>query len=219
MEEKNVLLGKRLQTVRKEAGLSLQEVSEQLKREYGFSLTKGMLSKYENGVHEPGVPVIAHLCRIYRVSCDDFIRGCYFEDKDLQDRWESKCIRLNVCEKPPIPGEEEILTGEYVDIPMTWTIRGNHLAFFIQDDSMSPLLEKGDVAIVCETGGLETGGIFFCYCRKTGLPLLRRLEERENLTYLLPENIYYPVVSYTEKEVSDEILQIIGRLVEVRRTF
>ena len=73
-EKKQVaaFIGARLKEVRRSAGFSLQEVADRLNRDYGANVNKGMISKYENGVHEPSAGTIHCLSLIFGVSADFF---------------------------------------------------------------------------------------------------------------------------------------------------
>ena len=69
-----VRIGNRLNAIRKEAGLSLSDVAERLNRAFGANTNKGMISKYENGIHEPSASTIYCMSRIFGVSID-YING------------------------------------------------------------------------------------------------------------------------------------------------
>ena len=60
--------GIRLRQARKAAGLTLQKCADLLNEKYGMTINKGSISKYENGVHEPGAGMIHCLCEILGVS-------------------------------------------------------------------------------------------------------------------------------------------------------
>lgn len=69
-----IKVGARLNAIRKEAGLSLSDVADRLNRDFGANTNKGMISKYENGIHEPSASTIYCMSRIFGVSID-YITG------------------------------------------------------------------------------------------------------------------------------------------------
>lgn len=78
-----VKIGARLNAIRKEAGLSLSDVADRLNRDFGANTNKGMISKYENGIHEPSASTIYCMSRIFGVSID-YITGKSEEKFELQ---------------------------------------------------------------------------------------------------------------------------------------
>jgi transcriptional regulator with XRE-family HTH domain len=64
----NNQFGSNLRKARKKAGLTLQQCADMLNREYVMSINKSSISKYENGIHEPGPSIVHCLCQILGVS-------------------------------------------------------------------------------------------------------------------------------------------------------
>lgn len=72
--DENILMGHRLRLLRKDKGLSLEEVCTAVNRLYGITLHKGTLSKWERGVEEPRLSFLRKLAMYYDESLD-FISG------------------------------------------------------------------------------------------------------------------------------------------------
>lgn len=66
LQEKNTL-GKKLSELRRQAGLSQKELSEELEK-YGISLTAPAISRWENGSSVPNSYQLFALCSIYEVK-------------------------------------------------------------------------------------------------------------------------------------------------------
>ncbi|MBQ6568942.1 MAG: helix-turn-helix transcriptional regulator, partial [Clostridia bacterium] len=66
--------GERLRTVRRESGLSLESIAEKVNTQFGAHINKGMLSKYENGINEPGAGMIHCIAAVLNVS-GDYLTG------------------------------------------------------------------------------------------------------------------------------------------------
>lgn len=57
-------IGMTLKDLRLEKGVTLEEVAQSI------GSSKSLLSKYERGVHEPGLTPLSNLCAYYNVSLD-----------------------------------------------------------------------------------------------------------------------------------------------------
>ena len=66
--------GKNLRDARKAQNLTLEELAEKYNNLFGGGLSKGTLSKYENGKQEPMSSVVANLATLLNVSAD-FLMG------------------------------------------------------------------------------------------------------------------------------------------------
>lgn len=65
--------GKRLRSLREERDLSLDMVVYDIDQKYTIELTKGHLSRWENGKNLPSVRYAAYLAKYYNVSLDYLI--------------------------------------------------------------------------------------------------------------------------------------------------
>lgn len=64
------MFGLRLRTARKNANLTLEELAARYNYRFNGKISKGTLSKYENGHQEPMISVVANLSEILSVSVD-----------------------------------------------------------------------------------------------------------------------------------------------------
>jgi len=62
--------GGRIKSLRLERGLTLEELSDQLNEQYGTSLNKGNISKWENNIIEPQLSNMRILALFFDVSLD-----------------------------------------------------------------------------------------------------------------------------------------------------
>ncbi len=65
--------GKRLRALREERDLSLDMVVYDIDQKYTIEITKGHLSRWENGKNLPSVRYAAYLAKYYNVSLDYLI--------------------------------------------------------------------------------------------------------------------------------------------------
>jgi len=74
------LFGVNLKAARTEKGYTLEQLANHYNSAFGGGLSKGTLSKYENGKQEPMINVVANLSTVLNVSTD------YLLGKDGVDR-------------------------------------------------------------------------------------------------------------------------------------
>ena len=66
-------LGKRLKELRAERNLTLDMVVYDMNQKFNIEITKGNLSRWENGKVLPSLRMAAYLCKYYNISLDYLI--------------------------------------------------------------------------------------------------------------------------------------------------
>ena len=66
-------LGKRLKELREQKEMTMEMVVEDMKHKYNIEISKGHLSRWENGKNYPSLHLAAYLCAFYDVSLDYLI--------------------------------------------------------------------------------------------------------------------------------------------------
>lgn len=66
-------IGRKIRSIRNDKGLSIQEVADRA------SITKGMLSKIENGRSIPSLPVLLNIIKVLEVDIPFFFNGIYLD--------------------------------------------------------------------------------------------------------------------------------------------
>lgn len=211
-------IGARLKEVRKSAGFSLQEVAERLNRDYGSNINKGMISKYENGIHEPSAGTIHCLSLIFGVSANYLMcKSDVPNDDDLCEESADTGHMIKIYSRyNPMDGGE-IEKGSVEFIPSSW-IAGGHEFFGlrISGSELAPRYYDGDVIIFERRSkvpndrvGLISMGhhdAFLCHVvrkrnGKAVIPLDRRIKE----------------TFYTTEQLEESDVHIIGVAIQVRR--
>ncbi len=211
------IIGERIRQIRKSAGFSLQDIADRLNREFNACVNKGMISKYENGIHEPSAGTIYCLARIFGVSAE-YLAGRSDESQPSSlggNDAAGHILKIYTRYNPADGGDLETDTTEL--IPSQWLIGGHE--FFglrITGCEYAPRYYDGDLIIFERCGKTQQDRVelvsiggddaFLCHVvrKRTGksfLPLDRRLEE-----------LYF---STEQLEQSD--IQILGAAVQVRR--
>ena len=79
------MFGDNLKAARLEKGYTLEQLATLYNQMYSGSLSKGTLSKYENGKQEPMISVVANLATILNVSID-YMLGKEQPSKPAEER-------------------------------------------------------------------------------------------------------------------------------------
>lgn len=91
-------LGAKLKQLRKEAELSQEDLSIKLNKQFGTSINKGMISKWENDKEEPRMEYVRNISTFFKVSLDfllgvdDFNNSTYFKEDQAVYNTEIKVI-------------------------------------------------------------------------------------------------------------------------------
>lgn len=210
--------GRRMKEVRRESGLSLSDIADRLNRDYGASTNKGMLSKYENGVHEPSATMIYCLSLILGVSTE-YLLGTSDE------------------KNPPIPTQGTDGTGYVLDvfssmkefgcgvrdpeiteiIPKSWLVGGReYFAYKISGGRFAPRYYAGDIVIFEKKVKVAKEQVALVSVGDSDAFLSLVTKKREG-KLIIPLDPAYDERFYTTEEVASVPVRIIGVAVQVRR--
>lgn len=117
----------------------------------------------------------------------------------------------------PIEACEDIL--EYIDIPADWT-KGGHQYFglHVKGNSMLPDFKNGDTIILKKQSTCDNGQ--FCAVSVNGTEVtFKKVRRQENGITLQPLNPEYDPIFFTNKQIKEEPVTILGVVVEARRKF
>lgn len=216
-KQRAVEIGTRLKELRKGAKLSLQDIADRLNKEYGASTNKGMISKYENGIHEPSAGTLYCLARILGVS-SDYIMG-KTEDKAQPPEAGTQvgAYAVKIYTRFNTEDGGDIDVNRYELIPMTWLTGGRQFfGYRVSGGVLAPRYYDGDVIIferrsktVPEQVGLVCVGnqdaVLCNITKKRDGKLIKPLERGKEAQF------------YTTEELTTKAVQIVGAAVQIRR--
>ncbi len=116
----------------------------------------------------------------------------------------------------PLEAIEEII--DYEEIPQSMATTGNFFGLKVKGDSMSPRIINGDIVIVKKQEDAESGDI--CVVMVNGFDAtLKQIKKDYNGITLVPFNNEYKPMFYSNKEIQELPVRIIGKVVELRGKF
>lgn len=212
-----LLFGKRLRNARKSRGLTLDELSKIYNEKYSAGLNKGTLSKYENEKQEPMISVVKNLSIILGVNVDYLLGTSNEVNISATNR---KGVKIPVLGKVPagvpIEAVEDII--DYEEIPVEMAKNGEFFGLQIKGDSMEPRICEGDVVIIKKQDDAESGDLVIAMINGNEATC-KRLMKYKNGIRLIPNNPTYEPLYFSNKEIEEKPVKIIGKVVENRQKY
>lgn len=145
------------------------------------------------------------------------------EKSDLvEDRKQSpkRGVTINVLGRVaagiPIDAIEEIIDTEEITQELART--GSFFGLKIKGDSMTPNICDGDTVIVRQQPNAENGETIIALVNGSDA-VCKRLRKYSGGIELISNNPSYAPMEYTQEDIEEKPVQIIGKVVELRRKF
>ncbi len=214
-----IMIGKRIKEVRKEAGLSLGSIAERLNKEFAANTNKGMLSKYENGIHEPSASMVYCMGLIMGVS-SDYLMGKTDEKyppKAVQGD-ETSALVLKVYKNLKEYGVGEIDETAYELIPKNWLVGGREFfGYRVNVGRYAPRYFAGDIIIFEKKVKVAREQIAIVSVGD-GDAFLCTINKKREGKIIIPLDPAYDSKFYTTEELANIPVRILGAGVQVRRS-
>lgn len=196
----------------KERRLQMTYTQEELAQKLG--LQKSAIAKYENGrVENIKRSVIAEMANVLECS-PSYLMGW---DNSAPSR---KGVVINVLGRVaagiPLEAIEDIIDTEEISEEMAKT--GEFFGLQINGDSMEPKFSKGDVVIVRKQNDAESGDIVIAMVNGDDATC-KRLKKYQDGIALISTNPTYDPMYFSNKEIEEKPVRIIGKVVELRAKF
>lgn len=201
--------GQKIKKLRNDLGWTQEYVADQLK------ISIPALSRYESGMYEPkSLGIVSDFAKLYNVSTD-YLLGLNLDYKDSSTNSAVVLIYGTIPAGVPMECIEDIIDTE--EIPASW-MNGDKKFFGlkIKGNSMAPAYLDGDTIILEKTDDCESGQD--CVVMVNGNDgTFKRVVKNENGIILQPLNPEYQPMVYTNKQIEELPVRIIGIAREIRR--
>lgn len=101
------------------------------------------------------------------------------------------------------------------EVPTATNQSGKRFELRIQDDSNSPRIQRNDTVIFREQKNVENGKVAVVLIKDRGI-VIRRIVRHKNGLILVPSNAAYSTQFYTNDEIKDLSILILGRVTEIK---
>lgn len=201
---------KRLRLLVEKSGMTQSEICDKT------GINKGALSSYLSGRYFPKQKTLEKLSELFSVSIN-YLMGLdspALPSNFIPVKKGTRKIPVlgSIAAGQPIEAIEDIV--DYVYIPEAW--QDDFIALKIEGNSMSPTIPNESTVIIRLQDDAESGDIVAVYingydatCKK-----LKKLEAGGIV--LISLNPDYEPMAYTNKEVLELPIRILGKVVEVR---
>ncbi len=139
-----------------------------------------------------------------------------FENQTLKKRGVSIKVLGHVAAGIPIEAITDILDTEEISEELAKT--GEFFGLKIKGDSMTPTICNGDIVIVRQQDDAETGDIVIATINGDEATC-KRLRKYQGGIELISINPGFKPFEFTNKEILEKPVRIIGKVVESRRKF
>ena len=192
----------KLKELRQARGITQKQLAE------WSGLGRSQISNYENGLRTPDWETQEILADFFNVRLD------YLMDRDTPN------TRIPVLGKViagiPLDAVEEII--DYEEIPIEMAKNGEYFALQIKGDSMEPKFSAGDVVIVRKQEDVDNGDIAIVLVNGNEATV-KKIRKFNGGINLIPTNPNYDVITYTNEQIEQMPVRIIGKVVELRAKF
>lgn len=201
--------GKRLKMLREEKGLTQKDLAEKL------SLTPKAISFYELGSREPSGDALIRMAHILGTTTDYLLGNSTTKEADQK---VGRGVRIPVLGRVvagiPIEAVEEIL--DYEEITPELAATGEFFALKIRGHSMEPRMMEGDVVIVRRQDDVDSGDVAIVLVNGDEATVKRVKKQPEGITLIATNTSVYEPHFYSNKEIAELPVRILGRVVELR---
>lgn len=206
----NTLFAKNLNYLLKMNNMSQAELAERM------SVSTATTSNWCKGIKLPRMDKVDKMCSIF--GC---LRSDLMEDKGyLQGKKKRNSIVINVYGRVaagiPLEMIEDIIDTEEITEETART--GEFFGLQIKGDSMEPKISDGDIVIVRQQNDAESGDIVIATINGDEATCKRIRKYRDGIE-LVSSNPCYEPMFFSNEEIENKPVRIIGRVVELRAKF
>ncbi|MEG0378010.1 MAG: helix-turn-helix transcriptional regulator [Eubacterium sp.] len=131
--------GTRLKTLRKNAGLTQDQLSEHLNEKYGTSVNKGMISKWENNREDASMVYVKNLADFFKTTVDYLLALKPLAESSLTEKDEKDIAKRMKQTREMLEHEQGLMfDGEILDEETKDLL----LELFEQQERMATLINK-----------------------------------------------------------------------------
>lgn len=199
-----------LRKLRTEKGLTLQQVADYV------GLQKAAIYKYEHGlIVNPKRSLIEKLATLFQVS-PSYLLGV----TDEQHPQSVTSVRIPILGRvvAGIPLEAITDIEGYEEITPKMASLGEYFALRIKGHSMEPQILDNDVVICKCQSDVESGDIAIILVNGDEATCKQIKKSQEGVTLIGFNPVVYPPHFYSNKEIAELPVNVIGKVVELRRS-
>ena len=198
------MIGKTLATLRKQKKISQEKLAKEL------NVSRSTVAMWENNSNEPDNKTLVKIANILNTTVDNLVGN----------EKTNKGIKIpvfgDVAAGIPISAIEDIV--DFEEITEELASKGEYFGLVIKGDSMEPRMATGDVVIVRSQQSAETGDIAIVLIDGENATC-KKIKKTPEGVMLISLNPAYEPMFYTNKQIEQLPVRILGKVVELRAKF
>ena len=178
------------------------------------------VSTWENGTAEPSLGVVQKIADHFGIQKSDIIDDGDKSNADTVRKIHGVRIPVlgYVRAGIPIDAVEDIL--DYEEITPELASTGDFFCLKIKGDSMTPQIADSDVVVVRQQSDIVSGEVAIVLVNGDEATCKKVIKYDDSHSIgLVSFNSAYPPMYFSEKEITEKPVQIIGKVIELRRKF
>ena len=179
-----------------------------------IGVERSSIGKYESSTTIPSNETLIKIAQFFNVTTD------YLLGNEIKTQSENKGFKIpvfgNVAAGVPISAIEDIV--DYEEITEDLATKGEYFGLVIKGDSMEPRMTTGDVVIVRAQSTIENGEIAIVLVNGEDATCKKIKKTPEGIMLISLNQAYEPMF-YSNKQIEQLPIRIIGKVVELRAKF
>lgn len=210
------MFSEQLRKLRRERKLTQIELGNLL------NVSNGTIAMWETDKRQPDIATLKRIAEYFNVSVD-YLMGRE-PDKNVRGvQLNRSVVKVPVFGTIPAGVPIDMVEDSYIEdeeeIPADWLRGGNeYFALRVRGESMMPKFENGDILILKKTDDCENGAYCAVSINHTECTFKKVLKKTNGIT-LMPLNPEFEPLFFTNKEVAELPITILGVVKEVRRSY
>lgn len=203
-------LGENIRYLRIKNGFSQDDIAEKL----GYK-SYTTIQKWESGVSEPPIKKLKELSELFKTDMNEMANSDMTSVSLAPSTRHAVIINVlgRVAAGIPIEAVTDIIDTE--EIPADMAKTGTFFGLQIHGDSMEPRMCDGDVVIVRQQDDAESGDIVIALVNGDDATCKRLRKYRDGIE-LISNNPAYAPMFFSNEDVINKPVKIIGKVVELR---
>lgn len=199
-------IGERIKEARKSAGLTQLELAKKT------DLSRSYIGDIEKDRYNPSVSTLQLIATATNTPLEDLLPST--KTASPTGRGVRIPVLGRVVAGIPIEAVEEIL--DYEEITPELAASGEFFALKIRGHSMEPRMMEGDVVIVRRQDDVESGDIAIVLVNGNEATVKRVKKQEDGITLIATNTSVYEPHYYSNKEIEELPVRILGKVVELR---
>ena len=200
-------IGNMIRIHREKLNISQEALAKQL------NVSQQAVDRWENGGVVPRNKSIEKMLKLFNISRNELF--CETPSANYSSQGVKIPILGSVVAGIPVSAITDILG--YEEITQQMAHNGKHFALRVKGDSMLPDLKEGDIVIVREQPDVESGSVAIVLINGDEATVKQVKKSKDGIVLFGYNTAVYEPHFYTNKEIEELPIQIIGKVVESRR--